>query len=286
MKERILRVGKPTPLVGVTTEPATLDPARPAVIILNSGVMHHVGSCRLSVKLARSIAAEGTLAARFDYSGIGDSESRRGTPAFEEVSVTECAEVMDHLQRTRGIDRFILYGLCSGADAAYNTALRDPRVVGISQFDPYCYVTPQYYVRRYLPIVTDLRRWKSFAGRKLQALTGGGETAAATEIDREFLEIPTYVRVFPPRESVAEGLRSLVTRGVRLQVNFPSGPLYNYRAQFRDSFPEVPFNDAIEVNYYPRANHIVTQPYEQAVVVRDITQWVSRVATLAATSAS
>jgi dienelactone hydrolase len=281
MKERILRVGKPTPLVGVTTEPATLDPARPAVLILNSGVMHHVGSCRLSVKLARSIAAAGSLAARFDYSGIGDSESRRGTPSFEEVSVTECAEVMDHLQRTRGIERFILYGLCSGADAAYNTALRDPRVVGISQFDPYCYVTPQYWVRRYVPIVTDLRRWKSFLGRKLQALTTGGEGPEAAAIDREFLEIPTYVRVFPPRESVAAGLRALVERGVKLQVNFPAGPLYNYRAQFRDSLPEVPFDDAIEVNYYPRANHIVTQPAEQTQVVRDITEWVTRIATLA-----
>jgi pimeloyl-ACP methyl ester carboxylesterase len=281
MKERVLRVGKPTPLAGVTTEPATIDPARPAVIILNSGVMHHVGSCRLSVKLARSIAADGTLAVRFDYSGIGDSESRRGTPSFEEVSVTECAEVMDHLQRTRGIERFILYGLCSGADAAYNTALRDPRVVGVSQFDPYCYVTPKFYLRYYLPIVTDLRRWKSFLGRKMAALTKGGEAPAAAH-DRELLEITTNVRVFPPRESVAAGLRTLVGRGVRLQVNFPAGPLYNYRAQFRDSFPEVPFDDAIEVNYYARANHIVTQPDEQAVVVRDITQWITRVATLGA----
>lgn len=284
MKERVLRVGKPTPLAGVTTEPATIDPARPAVIILNSGVMHHVGSCRLSVKLARSVAAEGTLAVRFDYSGIGDSESRRGTPSFEEVSVTECAEVMDHLQRTRGIERFILYGLCSGADAAYNAALRDPRVVGISQFDPYCYVTPKFYLRHYLPIVTDLRRWKSFLGRKVAAMAGRHEEQATDTIDREFLEIPTYVRVFPPRESVAAGLRALVGRGVKLQVNFPAGPLYNYRAQFRDSFPEVPFDDAVEVNYYARANHIVTQPDEQSVVVRDITRWITRVATLGATA--
>lgn len=283
MRERVLRIGKPTPLVGIATEPTTIDPARPAVIILNSGVMHHVGSCRLSVKLARSIAAEGTLAVRFDYSGIGDSESRRGTPPFEEVSVTECAEVMDHLQRTRGMERFILYGLCSGADAAYNTAVADPRVVGISQFDPYCYVTPRYFVHYYAPIVADLKRWTSFLARQIRARSGRGVTpAAATTVDKEFIEIPTYVRVFPPRESVAAGLRALVGRGVRLQVNFPAGPLYNYRSQFRDSFRDVPFADALEVNYYEGANHIVTQPEQQARVVRDITGWVTRVAAPAA----
>ena len=32
---------------------------------------------------------------------------------------------MDYLARTRGITRFILYGLCSGADASYFTALLD-----------------------------------------------------------------------------------------------------------------------------------------------------------------
>ena len=71
MKERALRIGRPTPLIGVVSEPEAFDPARPAVIILNSGIMHHVGACRLSVKLAREVAAKGLLAARFDYSGIG-----------------------------------------------------------------------------------------------------------------------------------------------------------------------------------------------------------------------
>lgn len=278
MRERVLRIGKPTPLVGVMTEPDKLDPARPAVIILNSGVMHHVGSCRLSVKLARSIAAEGTLAVRFDYSGIGDSEPRRGTPPFEEVSVTECAEVMDYVQKTKGVERFVLYGLCSGADAAYNTAVADSRVVGISQFDPYCYVTPRYYVHHFAPVVRDLQRWRSFLGRKFRGLVGRDQAAVTVTVNKEFIEIPTYVRVFPPRESVATGLRTLVGRGVRLQVNFPAGPLYSYEQQFRDSFTDVPFGDALEVNYYERANHIVTQPNEQAQVVRDITAWVTRLA--------
>ena len=65
MKERALRIGRPTPLIGIVSEPEVFDPARPAVIILNSGIMHHVGACRLSVKLARAVAASSCIPGPF-----------------------------------------------------------------------------------------------------------------------------------------------------------------------------------------------------------------------------
>jgi hypothetical protein len=277
VKERTIRVGRPTPLAGVSSEPSVFDATKPAMLILNSGVLHHIGSCRMSVRLAREVAAQGLLAVRFDYSGIGDSEPRLASPDFDEVSVTECAEVMDFLQRTRGVNTFILYGLCSGADGAYNTALRDARVVGISQFDPYCYVTPKYYARYYLHAARDPQRWRSVATRLLRSLVRRTEVSRA-EIDPEFVEIPSYVRVFPPRNAVAAGLGELVKRGVHVQANFPRGPLYNYPAQFAESFRDVDFRDLLEVNYYPAANHIVTQPAVQKRVINDIANWAVRVA--------
>ena len=54
LKERAIRIGKPVPLAAVVTEPAAFSPRLPALLLLNSGVMHHVGSCRMSVKLARA----------------------------------------------------------------------------------------------------------------------------------------------------------------------------------------------------------------------------------------
>ena len=56
MRERILKIGKPEPLASIATIPKKIDANRPVVIILNSGVMHHVGTCRLSVKIARALA--------------------------------------------------------------------------------------------------------------------------------------------------------------------------------------------------------------------------------------
>lgn len=282
LKERVLRVGRPTPLVGVVTEPASVDPELPVVLILNSGVMHHVGACRLSVKIARAAAARGLLAVRFDYSGIGDSEPRRGSDAFEQVSIRECAEVMDYLEKNRGARRFILYGLCSGADASYNAALADPRVMAIAQIDAYCYVTPRYYFEYYWPLLLRGDRWKSFLGNHWRKLTGRAVRQSPSEVagvDEQFFEVPTYTRIFPSREEVARGLTELVNRNVRIYVNFTGGePHYNYPNQFRDSFRDVPFRDLLTVSYYPPTNHIITQPKYQAEVVANIAGWMERVA--------
>lgn len=281
-KERALRIGKPTPLVGVATEPADFNAGRPAVIILNSGVMHHVGACRLSVKIARAVAQKGLLAVRLDYSGIGDSEPRRGSDSFEETSLRECAEVMDYIQRTRGVQRFVLYGLCSGADAAYNTALEDPRVIGTVQIDAYCYTTPRYYLEHYGKAMLRWQRWKSFVRGRLKRLMGRAPAKSPSEVagvDDQFFEIPSYVRVFPPREVIAQGLTKLVKRGVEMYVIFTGGePHYNHSSQYRSSFSDVPFGDRLTVDYFPQTNHIITQPNYQKVVVERIANWVGEFA--------
>lgn len=277
MRERTIKVGKPIPLVGVVTEPDRPSQG-PAVLILNSGIMHHVGSCRMSVRLARAIAARGLVTLRFDYSGIGDSEPRGGGRPFRELAVAECVEVMDYLQKTRGHDQFLLYGLCSGADASYYAALADTRVVGISQFDPYCYVTARYYLEYYRPVIFDYRRWKAFIGNRFRKVLREGQTRAGEAANHDqFFEVPTYTRVFPPRDEIAAGLRGLVNRGVRIQVNFPRGPLYNYRTQFTDSFGDVPFRDQLELNFFPRANHIITQAEAQAEVLEAVSRWMAQV---------
>lgn len=275
MKERAVKIGTPTPLIGVISEPDAFDPARPAVIIMNSGVMHHVGSCRLSVKIARAVADQGLLALRFDYSGIGDSEPRRGSSSFDELSVTECAEVMNYLQRTRGVQQFVLYGLCSGADAAYNTALADARVIAISQIDPYSYRTGRYHAVRVLDFLSSPSRVGRFLVRRLRSLVGRGAATAtaAAAIDGEFLEIPTYTRIFPPREQVAAGLAKLVARGVKVQALFMGTGEYNHVGQFRDSFRDVPFGDLLSVEYFPQSDHIVTHPRMQREVVGKIVTW-------------
>ncbi|MDZ7781364.1 MAG: hypothetical protein U5R14_15735 [Gemmatimonadota bacterium] len=71
----------------------------------------------------------------------------------------ETREAMDYLGGVKDIDRFILGGLCSGADGAFWTALEDHRTVGVWQIDPFTYHTPGYYLRLYGPKLLDPRAW-------------------------------------------------------------------------------------------------------------------------------
>ena len=57
MRERALTFG-PANLVGVLTQPdpAVANPGLPAVVILNSGILHRAGASRLYVRIARRLA--------------------------------------------------------------------------------------------------------------------------------------------------------------------------------------------------------------------------------------
>jgi hypothetical protein len=281
-KEKAVRIGKPTPLIGVVCEPVACEPVaiaaeRPAVLLLNSGVMHHVGACRASVRIARQLAEAGFVTLRFDYSGIGDSEPRRGAAAFEETAITECREIMDYLGQTRGIKKFVLYGLCSGADAAYFTSLNDERVVGIIQIDAFCYRTWRYYWNYYKPRLFNSKHWVSSMNRLLTAIQGNTAKAplAQSGIEEAFFVVPTYTRVIPPRAQIRDGLAVLTARDVGMLVMFTGDePHYNYENQYVDSFSDIDFTGGIDVKYLRKANHIVTQPWAQRDVLETIASWI------------
>lgn len=129
MREEAVLFGGKTALVGVITYP-TQARNYPAVLFLNAGGLHRVGPSRLYVDLARTLADSGFLVLRFDFSGFGDSDPRNDGMPFTKSAVTDVRLAMDYLTTTKGIDRFILIGICSGADAAFGTARCDSRVAG------------------------------------------------------------------------------------------------------------------------------------------------------------
>ena len=132
MKEDAILFGASKSLVGVVTDPTEGGSSRLAVILLNSGIIHRVGPNRLYVTLARRLAQAGFVTLRFDLSGIGDSGIRRDNVPFERSSVLETQEAMEYLPlaATRGVDGFLLAGICTGAVVAYHAARADQRVLG------------------------------------------------------------------------------------------------------------------------------------------------------------
>ncbi len=129
-KEELLAVDCDASLVGIVTLPGTRAPERErtGIVLLNAGIVHRVGPNRIHVRIARRLAARGYLVCRFDLSGIGDSTVSAASIGFDDRAPAEVHAVMDHLQRAHGIERFVLAGICSGADVALECTKQDPRV--------------------------------------------------------------------------------------------------------------------------------------------------------------
>jgi pimeloyl-ACP methyl ester carboxylesterase len=269
MRERALVFG-PANLVGILTQP---DPGEavegaPGFVILNSGILHRVGASRIYVRLARMLAEEGFTTLRFDFSGVGDSDVRRDAIPVEERFVTEAREAMDYVGAAAGVDRFVIGGLCSGADGAFFTALDDERVVGLWQIDAFCYRTPGYYRRRYLPKLVDPKAWAHSIKVRV------APDAPEARDDEQFVK-PEYRRIFPPKEEVGSGLGRLLDREVGLYFFFTGGQEehYNYADQHAESFPELELDRRARIRYVGACSHMLTRLEHQAVFLEDMRSW-------------
>src|SRR5499433_2699330 len=131
MKEEAVQFGEGKALVGIVSSVPHVSGNKPAVLLLNPGIVHRAGPGRIYVKIARALAARGFTVLRFDFSGIGDSAVRLDNRRFEESSVDETRAAMSFLHATRGCDCFILMGGCSGAAVALETAGLDRRAIGV-----------------------------------------------------------------------------------------------------------------------------------------------------------
>lgn len=272
MKERALTFGPDGILVGVLTEPdpSVAVPGAPGHVVLNSGILHRVGASRIYVQIARALAEQGFTTLRFDFSGVGDSGTRRDTLPIEERFVRETQEAMDYLADVKGFDRFVLGGLCSGADGAFWTSLEDERVVGLWQIDPFTYSTLGSHLRHYGPKVLDPRAWLHSIRVRLPSAKeddqGESEVFVASE----------YRRVFPPRSVVRDGLGKLLARDVSLYLFLTGDAGVNYEGQYADAFPALRSSNRLDVRFIPEAAHIVTGLDHQRLLLEDLGGWMSR----------
>ncbi len=277
-RQRVVKFGSATPLAGVLTEPAGAAVRQPvAVVLLNSGILHHVGANRLHVQLAGRLAEAGFVSLRFDLSGIGDSEARRDDLSFEQSAPLETRDAIEYLGRAHGMRRVVLMGLCSGADVAHLAARDDDRVVGLGMLDPWAYKTRMYHVHYYArrllrPAV--YREWIQVHWGRLVARLR--QTSGAERPDPDMYELPTYIRVFPPRAQVAAELEAFVRRKVALCVVFSGGlEEYNHRGQYAASFSDVDFRDRLREEHVPDAEHVFTRLDHQEFVVRELSGWMT-----------
>lgn len=274
IRERVVEIGRPS-LSGVLTPTETESDL--ALVLLNSGLLHRVGASRLNVTLARDAVQQGIDALRFDFSGIGESPPRRGGKGVKDRSVGEVQEVLDFLTTTRGTRGFILAGLCSGAEIAFETAVMDPRVVAVLQLDPLPPRTARATLHRIAPKLFRAESWKNVVTGKtyLGAWVRDGDA-------REAETTPGLERDLLPENATLDetekGLGTLMSRGVRLyNVYTGAMELYTYKDQFREAYPRVDFGDRLQVDFLPEADHEFTNVADQEYIVRTAREWLSKV---------
>lgn len=266
------------------SRPATDDDAaaRPAVLVLNAGVLHRVGPHRLHVTLARRLAERGRFALRLDLSGIGDSRAVPGALSFRDSSVADARAAMDWLAAETGAQRFVIFGLCSGADNALATAATDPRVAGIVVIDPPAYVTPRARLRRladrmrHLGGAREVLRWGVAAVERRVRHQLARRAAADSAADAPAEPEVVGGREVPPAAVYRSQLRALVERGVAVFAVYSGalGERYNHEDQLFELFPEL--RGKVDRAYFPAANHMFTERAAQAALVSAVTAWIER----------
>ena len=281
MIERVLQFGDAQSLTGILTVPeVTRDTATPAVILLNAGIIPHIGPHRLNVKLARLFAEHGFNALRFDLSGLGDSRPSREARGFGAQAVHDIRKALDLVTSESGCRQALLIGICSGADNAYNASLIDPRITGLALLDPYAYPNPEARLRHLLRQAGSLSNW---IGR----LRGVGAVAlswrqkvARIRASRERGETSGWIglnsgRTQPPLAEFGAGLAGLSDRGVRILMIFTRSARGRVETpgQFYRQFHAHRLLGRVQVAIDQDANHTFTAIDAQHRLIRRLIGW-------------
>jgi alpha/beta superfamily hydrolase len=123
-------------LFGMIHRPVKPCVSGAAIILLSPGMKMRVAPHRLYVNMAERFVALGYPVLRFDFYGAGDSEGEVEEEYIADLygaiqvgrHIDDTIAAMDWMQRTYGIGKFIVSGLCGGAITGLLTADRDQRI--------------------------------------------------------------------------------------------------------------------------------------------------------------
>jgi Serine aminopeptidase, S33 len=280
VSERAIVFGQQNSLVGIVAHASGSTPEidRPAIVILNTGIIHRVGHNRMYVALSRKIALAGYVALRFDLSGIGDSDSRTEGLTPLESSLRDIREAIDWLATARRASQIILVGLCSGADQAVVYGPTDPRVVGLVLIDPSIPPTLKYFLKRVGPRLLRLRSWHSVGTGQSRVLRLLRDRVASAFVSKSHPG-PWSLQNPKVRSYLEKTYRALVESGVEILAIFTGGEgsvRHNYREQLIDAFPDVQFGKKLQLEYFADCNHTFKFEADRIRLTRVVMEWMDK----------
>lgn len=256
MNERAFRLGD----VGIGVITASSAPARIGIVLLNAGAMRRAGPFRLHVHAARHFATLGFPTLRVDQPGIADHIASARRPHVEVL-----AEILDQLQRDTGCERFVVGGVCSAADFAWQLALKDRRVAGLLLLDPLARAAAPGFRLGQLQLL--LRRgprgWIDMVKRRLAR-----RNAPVRATDDQ-------LRDWPAPGAEAAQLTALVERGTELFVLYTGGAAayFTHPKQFFAGFGAASRSPCVRFAYWRDCDHLFFLPDDRERVVGDAGRW-------------
>lgn len=257
MSESLLELGAGR--FGVLHAPAS--PGAVVFVLLNAGAVHRQGPFRLYVQLARRLAASGFASFRFDQPGIGDA-----VLAGEQPQLDGLAAVLDRLAARTGCRRFVVGGICSAADAAWQLALQDTRVCGLLLLDAVAYAPGWYRLGRWLRRRSPSAMLSALLRRlrpQRHALAGA---PAAVEAD---------YRNWPKPEEAGPQLAGFCARGVETLALYTGGIAHYFlhRRQFAATFGSAAQDRHVRFDYWPEVDHLFYRPADRERLIEHICGW-------------
>jgi len=175
---------------------------------------------------------------------------------------------MNFLNATRGIEKFIPIGICSGAYFALRTALSDRRVVGAVPIDGYSNPTARYYWNRF----TNLTSWRRVITGKVDVRKVQSTVEYLTAKIRNLFIREKNVR---STANLVEDVRLANVRDVDLLLVYAKGqmPFYNFVTHQKQL--RAPMSSGkLRVEIIENSDHLFTPVAVQEHLMKIIQNWI------------
>ena len=258
-----VRFGPQRQLVGILGDG---DASRPILVLPSAGLIPRAGAFRLHVELAERLSRQGIRTFRFDVPGVGESQRMQGVNDFEAT-----VAAIDELAVRDPAARFVVGGICSGADVGWRAAMEDDRVVGMLMLDGLGFTGPWFQLARVRNAIRGgPRRWLGTLSRLLRNRGEG--------LDKR-TEIADY-REWPTQETARREFADLVARGKRQLWIYTGGydDVFLHPRQFEWSFGPAARAPCVTMAFWPDCDHTFFAAPHRARLVDTVEQWMSGIA--------
>jgi alpha/beta superfamily hydrolase len=284
MNEEVVTFGTARSLVGILHRPQSAPAGdRPAVLLLNAGILHRVGPNRLYVRLARELTRQGFTVLRFDVFGIGDSQDQEAGGG-EATFFDDTLEAMDMLRARTGAASFLLMGICMGARIALEVACRDARVASLVLMEGIYTKSLRYHVsrlldpRKWLRVLTGRNHKMMMLRKKLRRrLAGGSKDKGPGSGGRPSKPLLLEGNL----RNCGDALQHLRRRGTDMLLVFRDGNeiAHNYRLRRQgDEIVALGTPPGLRVEFIRFADHTFTPLVSQELLLKTVMNWVRALA--------